>query len=141
MDLYVIVIPWVLGIYQNKTPMSRGHSPRVRAFYSDISRNNHGITILYPPTVLQHVKMSYSIENDDVLVITVLKAGMCEIVAYVPVDTNDTNNFLPLYWLGDTDKEDEAFTKSTIDDGRDVVSPAGPNKAGLTPTVVPKRFP
>ena len=46
--IYVIVIPWVLGVYQNKTPVSRGRSPRVRAFCSDIPRGNHGITILYP---------------------------------------------------------------------------------------------
>ena len=46
--IYVIVIPWVLGVYQNKTPVSGGRSPRVRAFCSDISRSNHGITILYP---------------------------------------------------------------------------------------------
>ena len=45
---YVIVIPWVLGVYQNKTPVSRGRSTRVRAFCSDIPRSNHGITILYP---------------------------------------------------------------------------------------------
>ena len=34
--LYVIVIPWVLGVYQNKMPVSRGRSLRVRAFCSDI---------------------------------------------------------------------------------------------------------
>ena len=45
--MYVYML-WVLGVYQNKTPVSRGHSPRVRAFCSDISRSNHGITILYP---------------------------------------------------------------------------------------------
>ena len=46
--IYVIVIPWVLGVYQNKTPMPRGRSPRVRVFCSDIPCSNHGITILYP---------------------------------------------------------------------------------------------
>ena len=46
--VYVIVIPWVLGVYLNKTPLSRGRSLRVRAFCSDIPRSNHGITILYP---------------------------------------------------------------------------------------------
>ena len=35
-------------VYQNKTPVSRGCSPRVRAFCCDIPRSNHGITILYP---------------------------------------------------------------------------------------------
>ena len=50
------------------------------------------VTILYPPTVLQPVKMSYSIEDDDdVLVKTVSKAGICEFVEYVPVDRNYTN--------------------------------------------------
>ena len=44
----VIVIPWALGIYQNKMPVSRGCSPRVRAICSDIPRSNHGITSLYP---------------------------------------------------------------------------------------------
>ena len=34
--IHVIVIPWVLELYQNKTPVSRGCSPRVRAFCSDI---------------------------------------------------------------------------------------------------------
>ena len=46
--VYVIVIPWVLGVYQNKMPVSRGRSQRVKAFCSDIPRSNHGITILYP---------------------------------------------------------------------------------------------
>ena len=35
-------------VYQNKTPVSRGRSTRVRAFYSGIPRSNYGITILYP---------------------------------------------------------------------------------------------
>ena len=136
-----LVIPWVLGVYQNKMPMSRGCSPRVRAFCSDITRINHGITILYPSAVLQPAKMSDSIENNDVLVKTVSKAGMCEFVEYVPDDRNDTNNSLPLHWLGDTDKEDEAFIKSTIEDGGDAVSPTSPYKDVLTPTVVVhKRF-
>ena len=32
MYIYVIVIPWVLVVYQKKTPVSRGRSLRVRSF-------------------------------------------------------------------------------------------------------------
>ena len=55
--IYVIVIPWVLGVYQNKTPVSRGRSPRVRAFCLDIPRSNHGITVLYPKSSSHRISL------------------------------------------------------------------------------------
>ena len=57
----VIVIPWVVGVYQNKCPchegaarvtraqpVSRGRSPSAGAFIPIFPVSNHGITILYP---------------------------------------------------------------------------------------------
>ena len=46
--IYVIVIPWVVGVYQNKCPCHKGAArvPGGLFRYSPVS--NHGITILYP---------------------------------------------------------------------------------------------
>ena len=52
---HVIVIVWVLGVYQNKTLVSRGRSLRVRAFCSDVPRSNHGI-IIFSPKSTSHCK-------------------------------------------------------------------------------------
>ena len=43
--VYVIVISWVVGVYQNKC---RCHEGAARAFISIFSVSNHGTTILYP---------------------------------------------------------------------------------------------
>jgi len=50
--------------------------------------------------------------SDYVLVKTVTKAGMCELVDYVPIGSNDTDNILPPHWLTD-DLEERADKGST----------------------------
>ena len=57
-----------LGVYPNKTPLSRRRSPRVREFCSDIPRSNHGITILYPKSSSHRISL-YKIIRKMVIII------------------------------------------------------------------------
>ena len=45
--IFLVVIPWVVGVYQNKGPCHGGRSPSARAFIPIFPVSNHGITILY----------------------------------------------------------------------------------------------
>ena len=58
-EIYVIVIPWVLGVYPNKTPVSRGSSPRVRAFCSDIPYGAVSTPMKQRNVVLDHVRVEH----------------------------------------------------------------------------------